>query len=261
MTKQLGSIRSSMKGKGLKSPSPSNSYGKSSMVSGLFGGISSVVAYQSNSFVSNLFRGRSAGLSTQEAQQTVTALTSQSVLSTGTGRGQTLSPIQLDTQKSFPSVSFYSGQAIFQNQKQNTGLGAGILYSPRTKTKQNQGQGLIQIQRPKQTTRQITRQINIHQFGFGDISFATPTIPINFRPTTKSYPPILPSFYLSSMPGKGNSLFGSFNPRYIPSLTAEAFNLRGIVPKRFRGGVIDPFARRLIPQGKNRKRRRKTSSI
>jgi len=48
-----------------------------------------------------------------------------------------------------------------------------------------------------------------------------------------------------------------FSPRYTPSLTAVAFQIKGAVPPRFLKGEVDPFARRVIPGRKVKKRKKK----
>lgn len=116
--------------------------------------------------------------------------------------------------RSGTGLSFATPQALRFNQAQVSGLGLG--QGSRTRQSSRSGLGL----------------------GLGTIA---PTIPISpfrpFRPRT----PFIPQGFalgLGTSPGRSRSLFGSFNPRYTPSLTGSTFNLRGIIPKSYRTGNV-----------------------
>lgn len=203
----------------------------------------------------------------------------------GLGRSGTITRQQLGT-TSFTSPSLSAETSLTTSQVQSVFITPNLATTQRLRQTQTpqirttQLTGLTQVQSPAVTTIQIPRmrltqtpflattpqQTNIPTQIFKPTLVQTPRLstpnvpfltgsPFNFVPNL----PKLPSFYFSQNIGRGSFLRGNRGQRYSPSLTASSLNIVGTIPKRFRGGVVDPFSTRVIPliggRGKKKKRR------
>lgn len=96
-------------------------------------------------------------------------------------------------------------------------------------------------------------------------SVVVPSFPISPRGITSGIRnprrprvPFIPNLFgIKSNQGRSTPILSNIGSRYSPSLTSTSFNIVGDIPKRFRGGVIDPFSRRVIGKTKARARRKK----
>jgi len=170
-------------------------------------------------------------------------------------------------------------QSMFRGRVSITPLDYQQRYSVRSAVIPTQSLGLANVYRspslPRQRTPQLTipraRQDTFQFTGITPIQTSisitrtrpprSPFVGIPFtpiRPPPSRTPRYDTSLFLNTF--RGSNLFkaSSFRPRYTPSLTATTFNIRGVIPKRFRGGTID-LGRRVIgisPRRKRKKRRK-----